>query len=396
MLCCTAGCSHISVCIAGQTMTGARVASSVLVSRSVDSPAVYAARTRAVAGTTMIRSARLAELRVRDRVFSSHRLVCTGSLASARQRRAADEVLGAPRHHRDDVRAGVDEPAADLDRLVRGDATGDAEDDPLPGERRCGAGHAASRERQASIRPSRRGDRLRRRRLAVGELGLGLDGASVHADDLVRRDLLEADAQRLAGDGADLRGHHVAEAVTELAEVRVDLPGTPRGERDQAELGVDPVEELLDRRVHHRVVRALHPCGLRAVRGTSASRHDPCWKDSLIVRDQRVAGPPFACSACVDDRQHLVDVVSRSSLTTTWSAIARPIGSSSSALRIRCSTLPSGHRARAAGGPAPPATAGARRSAPRRGMSAFTWRAPSTSISSTVSCPGGGSGFGVP
>ena len=35
----TAGCSHISVCIAGQTITGARVASSTLVSRSVDRPA---------------------------------------------------------------------------------------------------------------------------------------------------------------------------------------------------------------------------------------------------------------------------------------------------------------------------------------------------------------------
>ena len=38
-LSCTAGCSHISVCIAGQTTTGARVASRTLVSRSVDSPA---------------------------------------------------------------------------------------------------------------------------------------------------------------------------------------------------------------------------------------------------------------------------------------------------------------------------------------------------------------------
>ena len=36
---CTAGCSHISVCIAGQTMTGARVASSVAVSRSLEMPA---------------------------------------------------------------------------------------------------------------------------------------------------------------------------------------------------------------------------------------------------------------------------------------------------------------------------------------------------------------------
>ena len=38
-LSCTAGCSHISVCMAGHTSTGARVASSVLVSRSSLMPA---------------------------------------------------------------------------------------------------------------------------------------------------------------------------------------------------------------------------------------------------------------------------------------------------------------------------------------------------------------------
>ena len=37
-LSCTAGCSHISVCIAGQTTTGARVASRVAVSRSSEMP----------------------------------------------------------------------------------------------------------------------------------------------------------------------------------------------------------------------------------------------------------------------------------------------------------------------------------------------------------------------
>ena len=36
---CTAGCSHISVCMAGQTTTGARVASRVAVSRSDEMPA---------------------------------------------------------------------------------------------------------------------------------------------------------------------------------------------------------------------------------------------------------------------------------------------------------------------------------------------------------------------
>ena len=38
-LSCTAGCSHISVCMAGQTTTGARVASRVAVSRSLEMPA---------------------------------------------------------------------------------------------------------------------------------------------------------------------------------------------------------------------------------------------------------------------------------------------------------------------------------------------------------------------
>ena len=39
MLSCTAGWSHISVCMAGATTTGASVASSVPVSRSFEMPA---------------------------------------------------------------------------------------------------------------------------------------------------------------------------------------------------------------------------------------------------------------------------------------------------------------------------------------------------------------------
>jgi hypothetical protein len=53
----TAGCSHISVCIAGQTITGARVASKMLVNKSVESPAAYDPIRRAVAGATITRSA---------------------------------------------------------------------------------------------------------------------------------------------------------------------------------------------------------------------------------------------------------------------------------------------------------------------------------------------------
>jgi len=36
----------------------------------------------------------------------------------------------------------------------------------------------------------------------------------------------------------------VAEAIAELVEVGVDLPGTPSGQGDQTELGIDGVEEL--------------------------------------------------------------------------------------------------------------------------------------------------------
>ena len=53
----TAGCSHISVCIAGHTSTGARVASSVAVSRSSEMPAAYLPSSFAVAGATTTRSA---------------------------------------------------------------------------------------------------------------------------------------------------------------------------------------------------------------------------------------------------------------------------------------------------------------------------------------------------
>ncbi len=52
-----AGCSHISVCMAGAITTGAPVASSVPVSRSLAMPAAARANTSAVAGTITTRSA---------------------------------------------------------------------------------------------------------------------------------------------------------------------------------------------------------------------------------------------------------------------------------------------------------------------------------------------------
>src|SRR5689334_6369290 len=90
------------------------------------------------------------------------------------------------------------------------------------------------------------------RRVTLGvSLGLGL---GPDADDLVGRDLLEGDRQRLAGGGGDLRRDHAAEALGQLVVVRVDLPGPLGTQGDQGELRAGPLEEALDRGVHHRVV----------------------------------------------------------------------------------------------------------------------------------------------
>ena len=197
----------------------------------------------------------------------------------------------------------------------------------LPGEHRCSAQPVRGQSAADARRLSRRRRWPRRRLGASGRLG---------AHDLVGGDLLEADAQRLAGDGADLRRDHVAEAVAELAEVRVDLPGTAGGERDQAELRVDACRG------------APRSAGSSSCRGYAA-----CWSVLLEAAMQPSGAAIVAgfstpsggarrrrCWSMIDSISSTVR--SRSSLTTTWSAIARPIGSSSSALRTRWSTLCSG------------------------------------------------------
>ena len=83
MLSCTAGCSHISVCMAGQTMTGARVASRVAMSRSSEIPAAYFPRTRAVQGATTMRSADWPSRVCGMGSGPSHSEVRAGSLARA-------------------------------------------------------------------------------------------------------------------------------------------------------------------------------------------------------------------------------------------------------------------------------------------------------------------------
>ena len=154
-LSCTAGCSHISVCIAGQTTTGARVASRVAVSRS---SRCRRRRRRAAGPWPAPRATRSAVWPRRVCGMgsaSSHSEVCTGSEARADERGAADEALGPLGHDGHDVGAGVDQPAADLDGLVGRDPAGDAEHDAPPGEWRHGllADLASS---LAGSRPARR------------------------------------------------------------------------------------------------------------------------------------------------------------------------------------------------------------------------------------------------
>ena len=145
----------------------------------------------------------------------------------------------------------------------------------------------------------------------VERLGLSLGLGRFGPADLVSGDLLETDAERLPGDGADLRRDHVTEAFAELVEVGVDVAGTPRGQRDEAELGVDAIEELLDRRVHHRVVGAFHVSPGRDPPASRSGTAEKCYR--------RFRAAPMM-------RNISSIVVSRSSLTTTWSASLRPIG----------------------------------------------------------------------
>ena len=201
--------------------------------------------TCAVAGATMTRSAACPRRVCGIGVGPSHSSVCTGSLASAlsvvRPRKCS-----APR-----VITGTTWAPASISRRHTSTALYAAIPPVTPSTMRDPASTAGVRDQ--TVRGVLDADRL-----LVERLGLALRGGSVRPADLVGGDLLEADAQRLAGDGADLRRHHVPEPLTELVEVGVDVAGPPGGQRDQAELGVDPVEELLDRRVHHRVVRAFH------------------------------------------------------------------------------------------------------------------------------------------
>jgi hypothetical protein len=91
-----AGCSHISVCMAGTKMTGPRAVSSVDVSRSSARPAAARAMRSAVAGATSTRSACRPMRTCGTSCTSSKTSVCTGRPDNAAQ-------VGSPTKRRADL-----------------------------------------------------------------------------------------------------------------------------------------------------------------------------------------------------------------------------------------------------------------------------------------------------
>ncbi len=136
----TAGCSHISVCMAGHTITGRPGGED----RGGEQPVGDAVGV----GAEKARRGRDDQHEIgataRDGCAGWGRPRSTGDVLhrlrrQRRERHLAHEAGGVVGEHGDDVRAGVDEAATHLDRLVGGDAAGDAQDDGL---RRDGRHHA--------------------------------------------------------------------------------------------------------------------------------------------------------------------------------------------------------------------------------------------------------------
>ncbi len=103
----------------------------------------------------------LAEVGVRDRVGVVPERHVGRLGGEGVEGRPPDEAQRALGEDRGDVGAGVDEAAADLDRLVGGDAAGDAEHDAAAGERPSHVSPAG--ELGLSPRCRRRARRRRRR-----------------------------------------------------------------------------------------------------------------------------------------------------------------------------------------------------------------------------------------
>ena len=229
-----AGCCHISVCIAGANSTGHRAVSSVAVSRSSARPCDGPGQQVGGGRRDDDQVGLLADAgRAAPRDVLEHAGV--DRLAGQRlEGGGADEAQRGLGGDDADVVAGLGELANDGARLVGGDATGDADDDPL-------AVHPLFTPRgssQARLVPL----------LAFGVL------------EQVGVDLAQRDRQRLLLQARlDQRADVLEDALAELVVVVVDLPG-PLGRVDhQRVLARHAVEQLVDGRVgdaQRRVVGA--------------------------------------------------------------------------------------------------------------------------------------------
>ena len=179
------------------------------------------------------------------------------------------------------------------------------------------------------------GGGLRGGRLGGGDLGQLLLGGERHRLDLADLDLLHGDGERLARHRGDLRRDDLAEALAELVVVVVDLAGPHRRQRDQRELGVDPL-------------RAATPCG-----GSSGSRAGPCRQsfERVVGSSARSRGEEPARIPATSATTR-----SRSSFTTTWSNSDAWASSAAAAAR---------RRSRASGVSVPRLTRRRRSSSPR-------------------------------
>ncbi len=153
---CTDACSHISVCIAGHTMTGARVAITTAVRRSRRQAGRVRGEEASRRGSDDHEIGGLPEASVRDRITVIPQRRVHGLGSERGERRLTDEAVRVARHDRHDVRTEVDEASAHLDRLVGGDAARDPQDDAAPGEARHGSTRLLPRRRRPRPRPALR------------------------------------------------------------------------------------------------------------------------------------------------------------------------------------------------------------------------------------------------
>ena len=128
-LCCVAGLSYMWPSMAGQTTTGARVASTVVVRASSASPWAMRAMVLAVAGATTTRSARsaMATWSIRSSVLGSNMSVTIGRWVMLPKASGDAKRVAALGHDDIDRCAVLGQLAGEVHGLVAGDAARDSQ-----------------------------------------------------------------------------------------------------------------------------------------------------------------------------------------------------------------------------------------------------------------------------